>query len=586
MKKRLSVVLLAMCMIFALSACGGSGAASGGGSSQGQAADTGLFSVQGGWKAEAATAENVMLLQADGKACTLSKVTIPEGSGQTNGAEFNIPDMVKITGTWEEDDTSVTLKMMENEFTYEKKKDGGKETLSGYGYSLVRMDEAELKEYEEKAASLEDYYGDAAASAGGAAGNNAADTKSEEFADVILLDDNLVTIELVKFYENEVNWAGTSSPMMEKYFTVKVKNKSDKEFYFNLEDGYIKDESVTLAMMDGSQGPAPGKSKTYTYNVYYNTNPDHTPLDSIEDLYTLDVAVDISVKGESYQDDSKKRIVFSEVLSGTAAASGADGASADTSVGAAQSEDAIVTETDYMTVDGLYVDNSYTTKDNENIRFLYIIYTAHTNAENLKIDCKSMNITINNTNSYTAVRSKKQVRYMKNYYNAAYLKEVNIGDSVKFVETFEVPKAELEAGRSIRISKSQIPDSDKIRLSTDQIVFCDNPEEIAQKVDPEGYEKETWALQDADGNVVSAVKNEINGYQWEVSANSINYVIEFWEPNNYELRTSFNTSGGTYVVKNGYIVCTNDIGGVIEVPFTYENGTVKVDAIAAFDAKQ
>ena len=40
---------------------------------------------------------------------------------------------------------------------------------------------------------------------------------------------------------------------------------------------------------------------------------------------------------------------------------------------------------------------------------------------------------------------------------------------------------------------------------------------------------------------------------------------------------------GTYVVKNGYIVCTNDIGGVIEVPYTYENGTVKIDSIAAFD---
>ena len=243
-----------------------------------------------------------------------------------------------------------------------------------------------------------------------------------------------------------------------------------------------------------------------------------------------------------------------------------------------------MTETDYMTVDGLYVDNSYSTSDNENMRFLYIVYTAHTNAENLKIDCKSMTVTVNDTNSYNAVRSKRQVRYMRNYYNAAYLKEVNMGDSVKFVETFEIPKAELEAGRSIRIAKSQIPDSEKIRLSTDQIVFCDSPEEIAQKVDPEGYEKETWALQDADGEVVAAVKNEINGYQWEVSANSITYVIEFWEPDNYEVRTSFSTSGGTYVVKNGYIVCTNDIGGVIEVPFTYENGTVKVDTIAAFDA--
>ena len=119
--------------------------------------------------------------------------------------------------------------------------------------------------------------------------------------------------------------------------------------------------------------------------------------------------------------------------------------------------------------------------------FLYVVYTAHTNGKNMKIDCKSMKITVNDTNTYSAVRSKDQIRYMKNYYNGAYLKEVNIGDSVKFVETFEIPTAELEAGRTIRISKSLIPDSDKIRLSTDQIVFCDSPEEIASFGDDRRY---------------------------------------------------------------------------------------------------
>ena len=240
-------------------------------------------------------------------------------------------------------------------------------------------------------------------------------------------------------------------------------------------------------------------------------------------------------------------------------------------------------ESKYMTVDGLYVDNTYSTSTSDTTRFLYIVYTVHTDAENLKVDSKSMNITIDDTNTYTAVRSNPQVRYMKNYYNGAYLQDVNIGESKKFVETFEVPEADLAEGRSISISKSQVPESDKIVLSTDDIVFCDGPEEIAKIVDPEGYEQETWALEDADSDVVEAVKNEINGYQWDVYANSIAYQIEFWDPNNYELRTAFSTSGGTYEVKNGYIICTNDIGGVIEIPFTYENGKVEVDVAAGFD---
>ena len=83
--------------------------------------------------------------------------------------------------------------------------------------------------------------------------------------------------------------------------------------------------------------------------------------------------------------------------------------------------------------------------------------------QNLKIDSKSMNVKINDANTYKAVRSKKESRYLRNYHNSAYLKEVYVGEEGKFVETFEVPKGDLEAGRTISISKSQIPDADKVR---------------------------------------------------------------------------------------------------------------------------
>lgn len=296
-------------------------------------------------------------------------------------------------------------------------------------------------------------------------------------------------------------------------------------------------------------------------------------MDSLEDLYTLDAKIQISISdGDKYIGREEYRININDAVNGTV-----ETASGDNKGGSA------VKETDYMTIDGVYVDNSYSTKDNENMRFLYIFYTAHTKDQNLKIDSKSMNLKINDSNTYKAVRSKRESRYLRNYYNGAYLKDVYVGEEVKFVETFEVPEGDLEAGRNISISKSQIPDADKVRLTTDEIIFCDSPEEVAEKADPEGYEEEMWALEDADNEVVAAVKEEINGYQWDVNANNMKYQIEFWEPNEYELRTSFNTSGGTYEVKNGYIICTNDIDGKIEIPFTYENGEVKVDVISAFD---
>lgn len=242
-----------------------------------------------------------------------------------------------------------------------------------------------------------------------------------------------------------------------------------------------------------------------------------------------------------------------------------------------------VTETDYMTIEGMYVDNSYSASDNNNVRFLYIFYTAHTDAENLQVDSKSMNITINDVNTYEAVRSSSQVQYMKSYYNSAYLEDVNVGDSVKFVETFEVPKGDLEKGRSITIEKDQIPDCEKLKLSTDDIVFCKSPIAIARKADPKGYKKERWARKSAPADVVEAVQNELNGFQWDVTANSIAYQIEFWAPNNYELRTAVNTSDGIYTVRNGYVICKNDIGGKIEIPFDYDNGKVDLHITDGFD---
>ena len=236
-----------------------------------------------------------------------------------------------------------------------------------------------------------------------------------------------------------------------------------------------------------------------------------------------------------------------------------------------------------ITIEGLYVDNSYTTSTSDTTKMLYIVYEAHTDAENMQIDCKSMNITFEELNSYDACRTKNQVRYMPNYYNGAYLKKVNIGESAKFVETFEVPEAELAPNRTITISKSQIPGCDKLKLSTNDIVFCNSAEEVGAKADPEGCEKEKWSLQDADEATITAVKSEINGYQWDITANKLNYEIEFFAPNSFEIRTAVSTAEGKYEVKNGYIICTNSIGGVVEIPYTNNNGKIDVDIISAFD---
>ena len=556
MKKRITILAVIMILTGLLGGCG-SGSNTGGTGT----ANAGPFSGAGGWKTEEGA---ILILDEGGSGITLSEVKY-EGENKPD----YLPWAYKSDVKWEEDSETVTIKVGEAEYPYTKKKEGDNETLEVNGISFARLSEDEIKEYKEKAetaAALPTSQTDTSAA------GSTEENKKTEFTDAILLDNEYMTVELTQFFEKKVNWAGRE-PQIEKYITLKVRNNSDKEYLFNLQDAYIKDESVTVLMQDGNSGPAPGKTKAYTYDIYYNTSPEPTALDSLEDLYTLDAKIQISISdGDKYIGREEYRININDAVNGTV-----ESASGNEQGGS------VVKETDYMTIEGVYVDNSYSTKDNENMLFLYILYTAHTNDQNLKIDSKSMNVKINNANTYKAVRSKKENRYLRNYYYGAYLKDVYVGEEVKFVETFEVPEGDLEAGRTISISKSQIPDADKIKLTTDEIVFCDSPEEVAEKADPEGYEEEMWALEDADSEVVAAVKEEINGYQWDVNANNMKYQIEFWEPNEYELRTSFNTSGGTYEVKNGYIICTNDIDGKIEIPFTYEDGEVKVDVISAFD---
>lgn len=125
-----------------------------------------------------------------------------------------------------------------------------------------------------------------------------------DFENTVLADNDVVTVELVQFYEEEVNWNGPETPVFEKNITLQVKNKSDYEIIFNYSDAYIGDEAVRVSMYDGNEGPAPGKSKKYRYCIEQDTAPDHTPLESIEDLYDLDGNFEISIVKEGVITDT------------------------------------------------------------------------------------------------------------------------------------------------------------------------------------------------------------------------------------------------------------------------------------------
>ena len=115
---------------------------------------------------------------------------------------------------------------------------------------------------------------------------------------IVLYEDENVTAELTGFYEEEVNWQGSDTPSIEKALTIKVTNNSDREMLFSIYDAYLEDESVQTVLLDGNAGPLPGKSKSFSYRIRYETQPDPTPVDSLEQLLHMDGRFSVRIKNE------------------------------------------------------------------------------------------------------------------------------------------------------------------------------------------------------------------------------------------------------------------------------------------------
>ena len=131
-----------------------------------------------------------------------------------------------------------------------------------------------------------------------------------EFDDAVVYEDENAKIELLAFYEEEMNWSeGTKN---EKNITLKLYNKSEYDLFIDLVDLYVGDDQVTASMSDGTMTAAPGKNGTFRYIIWYDsvTNSlDHTALDSLEDLYSLEGRLDIRIDkdvNDNKIDDSYK----------------------------------------------------------------------------------------------------------------------------------------------------------------------------------------------------------------------------------------------------------------------------------------
>lgn len=246
-------------------------------------------------------------------------------------------------------------------------------------------------------------------------------------------------------------------------------------------------------------------------------------------------------------------------------------------------EPSTITETDVVTVDGLYVDDSYTSDENDKLKLLYLLYTLHPEDDNVEISSVGTKLTINDKNEYDSERRIGSCTYMASYYYSDFIEDVYMGDELKVVETFEVPAPDLEAGRSITLENYNVSDFEKLLLSTDAITHCESAEEVAKTADPDGYVEAQRLREPADEKTSTTVSNAINGYYWSFFTNNMSYRIEFFSPNSYTLSTMGVETTGTYQVTNGFVVCTNDkTGAVNELPYTLSEAGVELDPATGF----
>ncbi len=251
-------------------------------------------------------------------------------------------------------------------------------------------------------------------------------------------------------------------------------------------------------------------------------------------------------------------------------------------------EEKEVLETDHIKIEGLYLDNGYTDKDNDSMKLLYVFYTVSTNDTNLKVCSKNSKITIEDTNTYSSEKYEVASKWIKNYYYSDYIEDVYMGNELKMLATFKMPVAELAAGRNITFSLYGVEDSANLKLTTDLIQTFDSAEAIAEKADPTGYAEIQDMYLPADDETESKVKKALNGYYWSFYVNSTSYRLEFFSPNKFEIRVPAlnHKAGGTYEVKKGFI-CITYTGKdepAVDIPYNWgDDGDIELHCTDAFD---
>lgn len=242
-------------------------------------------------------------------------------------------------------------------------------------------------------------------------------------------------------------------------------------------------------------------------------------------------------------------------------------------------------ETDSAKIDGCYVDTSYVDPDGKPLKLVYLFITFFESDRNYDVDAKYTNMKIG-ANTYSSDFYKNACDFMPNYYYSSFIEEIYVGSTCKVALTFKVPEGDLRGSKEITLSDFEMPLSG-LCFSTDDIKWFASAEEIGKRVDPTGYNEIAAKKELADTATTNKVRNAVNGYYFEfyvTLGTSINpYELEFFAPNEFEVRTPLGNNSGTYEVRKGYIFLyyktSND---PLEIPYEFKNGEIYLSCSEAF----
>ena len=377
----------------------------------------------------------------------------------------------------------------------------------------------------------------------------------------VVIDNDLFKVTLIeKLAEPEIGYRVLIENKSNQYIRLDIRNSSA--------DGVMTD----FNFKGGNSSVAPGK-KLETEICIENKDLKEKiskPVKNVEGSFTIATNTDGGLHWSGLRDAYP--FVIPDNETGTEAGE----------ISAVGTDSSDVTQTDYVKVEGIYADNSW--DSDIPMKLVYVFADMFTNDENLEVSSEGSELTINGVNSYSADVYLNRAKTADNYYYDNLSTPLYLGDSKKVLLTFLIPATELEANRTITMNLYGIPDTDKIKMNTNDIIFCDSEDEIVQKADPEGYAR----VQLADAETTEKVKQALNGNRFvarEVGGRAVE-IYAFKSPDKFESIMEDGTAlfTGNYTIENGYIVCKieehfvrSGVGRTARIPWKWGDNGIELD---------